>query len=316
MAKAKTTKRRPAPTKRAAKRRAAPTPPSASTAPIGTAARIEELGRERAALERAIRASRERTLIDYRTRFAKFRKTQEGEPKRIFAEGDSWFKYPLGHAVVSQLEGLIKTPVANFAWPGAESRQLLGVHEREEIEMRLKDGPEDGKKWDILLFSGGGDDIVGDPMVLFLNRHDPAHPDRTLNNSRFNEILDLVMDAYQDLVSLRDTLSPDTLIVGHAYDYAYATGIGACGSGPWLRPSLDYAQVPPGDAQQAVLIEMLKRFETRLATLAAQAGKFIVVPTHDTLQSVDEWANELHPKNPGFLKIALKFRDKLQPHLT
>jgi hypothetical protein len=278
--------------------------------------RIERLNREQVALKRAIRISREKTLAEYRARFTKLQKGQEGQAKRIFAEGDSWFKYPLGDAVISQLEGLIGTPIANFAWPGAESRQLLGVHEREEIERRLRDGPEKGKKFDILLFSGGGDDIVGDPMVLFLNRYDPKHPQNPiLNTDRFNKILDLVMDAYRDLVSLRNQHSSDTLIVGHVYDYAWATGIGACGYGPWLRPSLDYAQVPRGGAQHAVLIEMLQRFEARLTALAAAAGKFIVVPTHGTLTTEPEWANELHPKDPGFHKFALKFRDALQPHL-
>jgi hypothetical protein len=89
--------------------------------------------------------------------------------------------------------------------------------------------------------------------------------------------------AYKDLVSLRNALSPNTLIVGHGYDYAWPTGQDACWLGPWLQPSLNYARVP-GDLQHAVVIEMLNCFETRLNAVAAAAGKFIVVPTHDTLK--------------------------------
>jgi hypothetical protein len=33
-----------------------------------------------------------------------------------------------------------------------------------------------------------------------------------------------------------------------------------------------------------------------------------VVPTHEKLKDKEEWDNELHPKDPGFLKIARKFR--------
>lgn len=280
--------------------------------PPATAARIDANNRERLAIERAIDQQREKTLAAYRTQFRRFAARHEGAAKTLFAEGDSWFNYPLGHAVVSQLQGLIHTPIANFAWPGAETRQLLALHERKEIEKRLHDGPEPGTKWDVLLFSGGGDDIVGDQMVLFLDRYETTKPPDAVLNRRFEEVLNLVMGAYEDLVALRKALSPTTLIVAHVYDYAWATGKGACWLGPWLRPSLDYVGVPRVGPQHAVVTQMLKRFETRLKEVAAAAGNFLVVPTHETLKTEAEWANELHPKDPGFKKIAIKFQRALQ----
>src|SRR4029077_19424809 len=293
-------------------KRSAVTAATPMATPPATAAKIQELNKQQRALERAIDAQREKTLAAYRAQFRRFTAQRKGAAKTLFAEGDSWFNYPLGEAVIDQLSELIHTPIANFAWPGAETRQLLALHERKEIEKRLNEGPERGKKWDVLLFSGGGDDIVGDQMVLFLDRYDPTKPPEAVLNKRFDEVLDLVMGAYQDLVSLRDGLSRNTLIVGHVYDYAWPTGKPACWLGPWLQPSLDYAHVPRGDLQHRVMIEMLKRFETKLTTVATTAGNFIVVPTHNTLTREDEWANELHPKDPGFLKVATKFRDALQ----
>jgi hypothetical protein len=284
-----------------------------STTPVVTA-RIQQSNRERRAIERAIDQSRVKTLTAYRARFRQFADgLAEGDAKTVFAEGDSWFNYPLGRAVINQLAGLIHTPIANFAWPGAETRQLLGLREREEIEKRLRDGPARGKNWDVLLFSGGGDDIVGDQMVLFLNRgaYDPQHPERVLSR-RFEEVLDLVMGAYRNLVALRDALSPNTLLVGHVYDYAWATGKGACWLGPWLRPSLDYAQVPRGDDQHKVMTAMLDRFEARLREVQNGTKDFLIVPTHQTLHTESEWANELHPKDPGFLAVARKFQAVLQ----
>lgn len=300
-------RRRPAP--RLAKGASGGTPPLVRS-------RIRVNNRERRAIDRAIEQHREKTLAAYRTRFQRFATRIAGEPKTIFAEGDSWFNYPLGCALVDQLQDLVHTPIANFAWPGAETRQLLALHEREEIEKRFSDGPERGRKWDVLLFSGGGDDIVGDQMVLFLSRgaYDPQHPERVLNG-RFDHVLDLVMGAYQDLIDLRDRLSPSTLIVTHVYDYPWATNKGVCWLGPWLRPSLDYAQVPRGDAQHNVMIAMLDRFEARLQRVANGTRNFVLVPTHYTLSSASEWANELHPKDPGFLALARKFQTVLQQHL-
>jgi hypothetical protein len=82
------------------------------------------------------------------------------------------------------------------------------------------------------------------------------------------------------------------------------------GLGPWLWPSLDYAGVPDA-VKPRVIREMLTRFSTQLHRVADRAKNFIVVPMQDTL-TPSEWANELHPKDPGFHKIALKFRDALQ----
>jgi len=35
------------------------------------------------------------------------------------------------------------------------------------------------------------------------------------------------------------------------------------------------------------------------------------VPLLGTLPNIDQWANELHPTNPGFLAIAWKFNNQL-----
>jgi hypothetical protein len=284
--------------------------------PLATAAQIEDVNRKRRAIQRAIDTQREKTLREYRSRVAQVEKLDAAPLKRVFAEGDSWFNYPLGSDAIDQLQDLIHTPIANFAWPGAETRQLLALKERKEIEKRFREGPQKGKKWDVLLFSGGGDDIVGDQMVLFLKRgaFDPQNPAAVLN-ARFDEILDLVMGAYRDLIALRDSLSPQTLIVTHVYDYAWATNKGVCWVGPWLRPSLDYAQVPQGVDQHKVMIAMLDRFDAELQKVKAATTNFLIVPTHDTLKQENEWANELHPKDPGFRLIACKFQAVLQQHL-
>ena len=282
--------------------------------PPTTTAYIKANNRDHRAIERAIDSSRKKIFSSYQVQLRQASTRRAGLPPTIFAEGDSWFNYPLGRGIVTQLQALINSPIANFAWPGAETRQLLALHERQEIEKRLTDGPSRGRKWDVLLFSGGGDDIVGDQMVLFLDKFDPTKSPAAVLNSRFDGVLNSVIGAYQDLVALRNTLSPTTLIVGHAYDYAWATGQGACWLGPWLRPSLDYVGVPRGDAQHMVVVEMLKRFDARLRSLATAAGNFIVVPTHNTLKTVGEWDNELHPKDPGFGLLAQKFQSTLQQH--
>lgn len=77
---------------------------------------------------------------------------------RLLAEGDSWFKYPLGplsqgfqDGVIYQLEGLLGYPIANMAEPGEQVRQMVGLEMREELIYRLSDP---NLQYDALLFSG------------------------------------------------------------------------------------------------------------------------------------------------------------------
>jgi hypothetical protein len=55
--------------------------------------------RERRVTEGAIEAQREKTLKSYRIHLTKV-EIAAAAAKRIFAEGDSWFNYPLGFAVI------------------------------------------------------------------------------------------------------------------------------------------------------------------------------------------------------------------------
>ena len=51
---------------------------------------------------------------------------------------------------------------------------------------------------------------------------------------------------------------------------------------------------------------IMQRFEAWLQEFAASNDRVIVVPTQGTLMPGD-WANELHPRNAGFERIARKF---------
>ena len=45
---------------------------------------------------------------------------------------------------------------------------MLGVEERAILTEHLTNGCPAGGPWDVLLFSGGGNDIVGNPMALWV----------------------------------------------------------------------------------------------------------------------------------------------------
>jgi hypothetical protein len=244
------------------------------------------------------------------------------ENLRILAEGDSWFEYPLpwprGDGVIYQLQGLLGYTIANMAHHGLEVDQIMGLSLRQEIVSRLT-APE--VKYDALLFSGGGDDLVGDRFCIWLrDTPPPVPPPQMLDDNAVNAALAVLEGEYHELVDLRDQYSPGTVIFVHDYDFPAITGKGVCGDGPWLKPSLDYAYKHIGVASPAAQDEyevvkiLLQKFGAMLNTVATdpKVKDFVLVQTQGTLKPTNsDWQNEIHPSPSGFKKLARKFQEAI-----
>lgn len=240
---------------------------------------------------------------------------------RIVAEGDSWFDYPLegrpfrAGDVIDRLRDLIPFPILNLALRGDEARFMLGVEERVRLGTLLRDPARD---FNVLLFSGGGNDIAGNAFRLWLRERDRAggDPRRALNDAAFGAILSIVRTAYEDLLDLRDAVMGETpgrtiTVFLHEYDWATPSGRGVCGFGPWLKPSLDDRGWTDPDEAKEIVQEAMTRFALLLQDIASQYTDIVVVRTQGTLAD-NEWHNELHPNRVGFPKIAALFREALR----
>lgn len=266
-----------------------------------------------------IAAERQRRIEEHQARIAAI-KARAGRELNILADGDSWFSYPLSKDVIEWLrEGGNPTPeVLNLSVAGDPVTATLGVTKRQRIIDNLRN-PANGD-FDALLFSGGGDDIAGDQFCFWIT--DNGSGSSGINTVALGEILGVVEVGYHDLFSVCKDCKPNCKIFVHAYDFARATGIGACAlpfggyvAGPWLKPSLDYRGWTDFDAAGAIIDRIMQEFDQLLVRLERQyAPQVTYVRTQGTLippQSINDnasdWANELHPTEPGFNKIAGKF---------
>lgn len=265
------------------------------------------VARERADRERAFQAELDQDLAD--AELESWRR-----PIRILAEGDSWFHYPLvlgtrGDVIDHVRREVGDARVLNLAHYGDEAVDMLSLSSRQRLREKLANDRYD---FNALLFSGGGNDIVGDRLIYWVRpRASGLPPEQALDLARFDSALDLVEQAYLDLIRLRDEVRPGCTIFVHQYDFAIPDGRGICGLGPWLRPVLVRRGWREIDERRTIVRALLQRFAARLDAVAERSPNVIVVRTQGTLGASD-WHNELHPNRRGFERIASKFADAIR----
>jgi len=252
----------------------------------------------------------------------------------VIAEGDSWFAYPREHLVdlgrrsnvISHLRGMHRFNLLHLASNGDEALAMLsGAKKSAFLEAIHTYQP------DFLLFSGGGNDVVGKWSFEFLLRgpkeRGRAVPDRWENyvhRRRVVRRLGQVEGVYRDLIDYCKALSKETRIVTHTYDYAVPDPRGAVflgglvgkvfldgKLGPWMYPYLRRKEVPRRfDAPIAV--HLIDELAARLQKLAAaHPGRFIVADTRNTVRG--RWKDEIHPKPDGFESVAKRVWGAMKP---
>ena len=274
---------------------------------------------------RAIKEERQRRIDEHKRTIAARPATATN--LNILADGDSWFKYSPSMDVIDfvQQDGNPDPLILNLAVAGDPTTATPGVSKRQDIIDTLSD-PENGN-FDALLFSGGGDDVVGDQFCLWVTQNDGSG--NGVNARAFSDIMGVVETAYTDLFEVCRSYQPNCKIFIHSYDFARPTGVGVCPDiitggylvGPWLKPSLDYRGWTNFISASGVVATVLKQFDTLMGNLEKQYSTQVVyvrtqgtlVPPNSTTDTTSDWANELHPTEPGFEKIAQKFLDTMRP---
>jgi len=238
-------------------------------------------------------------------------KSVGNKPLTIIAEGDSWFKYVIGKAVIFQLSKLMEIEIQNLASPGDEASEMLSPRKLRRLAKLLKRGPTAGWKYDCMLFSGGGNDLVGrDRFHKWLHPYETGMtPEQILNRQTIKAALSILQTSYEELIDARDKNSPNTQLFFHSYDFAIPDGRRACWLGPWLQPGLETRKIPKTKRREVVSL-FLKDFDSMLDRLAKKHESVTVIQTQGTLANKD-WANELHPTNSGFRKIAKVFQTEI-----
>lgn len=249
-----------------------------------------------------------------------FKQLSDKNPKakKILAEGDSWFAYPrrfflFGPAsnVVDYLAKRKKYLIYSTSSNGDEALSMMSGEQKNSMMKRIK-----ANYYDFLLFSGGGNDMVGRfDFDYFVEEKLPSMQALDcINWTRFNRKLTQISSVYEELIDrvLQYSSNTNIKIITHTYDYVIPTKKGfelfdifPIGES-WMHPILIERKITDPDEQQLIAKTMLTAFKNTLLKLQVKYNKIFYVVDTQGLLSKKQWRNELHPTPGGFRLVSKK----------
>lgn len=236
----------------------------------------------------------------------------------ILTEGDSWFSYPGHWNTIDHFDDLLNYEIS-----------LLRLEQSGDTLMRMTSGRERGllRKLldlypiDFLLFSGGGNDVVGHELIDFFDDVPPGKKWRDyLREDAVDNQFAQIEAAYHSIAYLRDQYRPGCTIITHGYGYAQPSGLPTkfwlwpipvnVVVGPWIKNNLSARGITKATAQDEVVHYLIDRFNDLLQDVASHHDDFIALDLRGDLTKKD-WSDELHPTRAAFRRIAQRFVDAL-----
>jgi hypothetical protein len=251
----------------------------------------------------------------------------------LVSEGDSWFQFPFF------LKDVIDQLGANYRIWSADAAG-------DTLQNMVFDKPEYPKALDAqrnhfkaFLFSGAGNDIVGDDgkggsvlekIVLAFSK-DQAEAVWYVTNDHFEEKLAFVEKAYRAVLDHMKENYPGRPVLLHGYDYALPGGYHGDPRKPfyadqnqWMGRYLGGKTLGFQDHlfQAKIIrcmIDRLNEVQIRLCGGNHPGGAYkdaYHVNTRELMSRDSDWNDELHPTDVSFRKVAQRFHDTLKGALA
>lgn len=217
----------------------------------------------------------------------------------IVSEGDSWFQYPL------LLEDIIDHLSADYAIRSLDAAgdTLQNMFDQGEYVDAIQ---ETGAS--ILLFSGGGNDVLGGSnLKVHLRDFDPALSAEQHLLPSFRQLTDHAISLYDRIFRSVEDLPGDILTICHGYDRPIPN------NGKWLgRPMAERGIKDPA-FQAAIVKVMIDRFNSKLKLLADRFANVTYLDVRGVVGAQpSRWDDELHPTSAAYGDVAARFRAEIR----
>lgn len=246
----------------------------------------------------------------------------------ILSEGDSWFTLagiPTSNLLFS-MRFSASTLIVNCAKPGDTIINMSDILKNSSFIDAL---PDKRFSWDLLLISGGGNDLIDEAKNIILSKNARAGNDTNdiegyCDSMILKQAIQNIQDSFRKIVQLRDaplSSSCGKPILVHTYDYfvprkAPSRFFPFSISGPWLYPVFLKAEIPKGIWIKLAqfLVDRLAEGIIELSEGSNKLPNFHVVDTRGSLVKAklgsvgesNDWLNEIHPDSDGYRKISKK----------
>lgn len=232
----------------------------------------------------------------------------------VISEGDSWFSFPVHANVIDHLDEMAGRRMSLLRLERSGDQVVEMTTDAKLATLR---GYLQRYKPHALLWSGGGNDIVGPELLRFIApRGTTFNVQNALNTPALTKRYAEIRNAYARVIAMRDAAAPDCVIITHGYGHAIPSGrkarLWGISAGPWIKPFLEARGYTVKKEQQAIVDALLQRFNGILDAITAP--KFIKCDVASVVQD-NEWNDEIHPTRKGFEDVARVFHNALKREL-
>jgi lysophospholipase L1-like esterase len=238
----------------------------------------------------------------------------------VVSEGDSWFSF-------SDVIGRLDDPTGTADPKKQRPWALLRLEKNGDEILAILSGGQRSllrkifARWrtDALLFSGGGNDIIGPDLLPLLREwRSGATAQDLIHRSRFDRRLRQIADCYRELMDLIADSGQSTKVFANSYDYVIPSNrpVKLLGlvkiAGPWMIQHFATRKIPKS-LQPQILRILIDDFCAAVDQVAAEpgnAGRLLRVDTRVVV--VDQWRDEIHPNRKGAIRVAKAFETVLR----
>ena len=239
-----------------------------------------------------------------KTRLQEFQRAERQGHPRIISEGDSWFAIPIRKNLIDHLLKKGKYAILRLESNGDEAVQMMREKHKKALRRNLKN-----IDFRVLLFSEGGNDIVGDNLTdLIEEKTKIKRRDHLVRREILEARLSTMRGAYQELIATRNIYRPNCHGIAHGYDYPIRLGKGVDPVGLWILPNLLDKGIVDEEDQIFITKKLIDTFNYLLKKFARNTPKFEWVDFRGMLPNVKDWGDELHPTTKGFEKLRVKLK--------
>jgi hypothetical protein len=233
--------------------------------------------------------------------------------KRIVSEGDSWHLFPvLLDEIIDHLNK--DKSLAIFSTDAAGDTISKMWSERLQSNRGFQSALTTERP-SVFLINGGGNDLLqtrkgpdGKPignLYFHLKNYVSGMTAKQLIKPSLDDELEAVHGHVRAIIGKAVGYSWVKKVLLHGYDYAFPD------NDLWLGKPMASRGINSAALQRQIVIEVMDRVHDGLTAVAKafeSSKKVNYVDVRRTVTSKAEWYDEIHPKSPGFKKIAAKIR--------